>query len=102
MAANVGYMAFALAPLLLGAVLVRVDPRCRRVRVRSLLVYCGMMGLLIYGALRLVASISSSRVLWREVLVVLWFTIAWRLAWAIWLRTVGRVGQRWVRWGRMR
>lgn len=37
-----------------------------------------------------------------EVVVVLWFTIAWRLAWVIWRQTVGRWGQRWVRWGRLR
>ncbi|HSW44589.1 MAG TPA: alpha/beta hydrolase [Phycisphaerae bacterium] len=38
----------------------------------------------------------------REVFVVLWFTIAWRLAWTLWSRTVGRVGRRWVRWARWR
>jgi pimeloyl-ACP methyl ester carboxylesterase len=50
--------------------------------------------------MRFVAELAQARVLPVEVAVVLWFTIAWRLAWVIWSRTVGRWGQRWVRWGR--
>jgi pimeloyl-ACP methyl ester carboxylesterase len=34
--------------------------------------------------------------------VVLWFLITWQLAWWLWTATVGRLGQRWVRWARLR
>jgi len=60
------------------------------------------MGLVIYGALRLVAWIAGGRVKPFEIVIILWFTVTWRLAWAIWIRTVGRWGERWVRWARVR
>ncbi len=99
---QVGLVLFLLAPPVLAGLLFRLDPRTRRVRPRSLLLYVLVMGAMIYGALRLVAFVAMARVPLGEVAVVLWFMIAWRLAWALWTRTVARWGQHWVRWGRMR
>lgn len=101
MAPAIGWTAFVLIPIGLAVVLLRLDPRVRRVRGRSIVLYLVVMSLLIYGALRLVAAIASARVIPVEIAIVLWFTIGWRLAWAIWLRTVGRLGQRWGRWTRL-
>jgi len=99
---DLGSLLFLLAPLLLATFLLWRHPKYRHVRVWPLLLYVLAMGGLIWGALQFVGWIGEMKVLWWEVAVVLWFTIAWRLAWTIWARTVGRWGQRWVRWGRIR
>ncbi len=96
-----GYLCFAVAPPVLGCVLFRLDPRTRRIKASRILGYLVVMAVLIWGALQIVAHVASARVIWTEVLVVLWFTIAWRLGWAVWVRTIGVWGQRWVRWGRL-
>jgi pimeloyl-ACP methyl ester carboxylesterase len=59
------------------------------------------MCLVIYGALRLVAYIAGGQIRLLEIPIILWFTITWRMAWTLWCRTVGRWGERWVRWARM-
>ncbi len=41
------------------------------------------------------------RFLWGEVFWAVYFIIAWRLAWAVWVRTVGKLGERFSRWGRL-
>lgn len=97
-----GYIPFATAPVILGGLLLWRWPRCRRIRPRSILVYLVVMSLLIYGALRFVCYVASATVSLWEVLIVLWFAISWRMAWELWSRTVGRVGQKWVRWARRR
>jgi len=97
-----GFWVFMLAPVVLGAVLLWRFPSCRRVRYRSLFFYVVIMSLLIWGALEIVAYIASAKVPPVEIAIVLWFTISWRLAWAIWVRTVGQLGERWVRWARAR
>jgi pimeloyl-ACP methyl ester carboxylesterase len=99
---NAGEWLFLLAPLALGIILLWRYPATRLVRVRSLVFYIVVMSLLIWGALQAVAFVAMARVPLVEVLIVLWFTIAWRLAWALWTRTVGRAGQKWVRWARLR
>jgi alpha-beta hydrolase superfamily lysophospholipase len=46
------------------------------------------------------AYMAGGRVLVREIFWALYFIVAWRLAWAVWVRTVGRLGEprrRWVR-----
>ncbi len=88
------------APVVLAGVLLWRFPRCRRLRYRSLLLYVLVVGSLIWGALALVGYVATAKVPPREVVIVLWFAIGWRLAWELWSRTVGRWGQRWVRWAR--
>ena len=102
MALSIGECTFAAAPVILAAFLLWRFPAYRRFRVRSLIIYAAIMGTLIYGALSVVAYVASGRVMLREVLVVLWFTFAWRLAWELWSCSVGRWGQRRVHWGRIR
>ncbi len=97
-----GCVLFAVGPLFLAVVLFLIDRRSRRIRPASILSYVVIMAMLIAGALHLVAHIAEARVIWTEVVIVLWFTIEWRLGWAVWARVVGRAGQRWVRWGRLR
>ena len=90
MRSSLGWYLFILAPVALAAVLLWRFPSCRRIRIRPLVLYVLVMSGLIYAALRVVAYIAMAIVPPREVLVVLWFTIAWRLAWEIWNRSVGR------------
>src|SRR5690606_1904078 len=97
-----GSIVFLLAPPALAGVLLWRFPESRRVRPRSLLLYLAVMSLLIWGALRFVASVAAARVSLWEVAVVLWFTIAWRLAWALWTRTVGNWGQQHIRRAKLR
>ena len=98
----VGWFGFFLAPPLLAGVLVGRFAPYRRVRLGPLVIYVLVMGGLIGAALGFVGHVAVARVAVGEVLLVLWFTIAWRLAWTLWSRTVGRWGQRWVRWARLR
>ncbi len=84
---------FLAAPLVLAGVLLWRFPAYRRFRWRSLAVYAVVMTLLIWGALAIVARIASARVIYTEIPLILWFTIAWRLAWEIWSQYVNRLGR---------
>jgi len=97
-----GWGIFIAAPVVLGGVLIWRFPRSRRVSLRAVFAYVVFMALVIWAALALVTYVASSRVRLREVILLLWFTIGCRLAWPLWRRTVGRLGQRWVRWARRR
>ena len=99
---SIGEWVFLLAPVLLAGLLLWRFPRCRRVSYRSLLVYVLVVGSLIWGALAFVGYVATAKVPAGEVVIVLWFTIAWRLGWTIWSRSVGRWGRRWLRWARLR
>ena len=101
MPTSYGQWLFILAPVILGAVLLWRFPSSRRVRLHSLIIYVVVMSAIIFGALRFVAYIAAGRVIPSEIAIILWFTIAWRLAWTLWTKTVGRWGERWVRWTRM-
>lgn len=92
---------FVLAPLLLGGLLLWRYPQYRHVRWRHIAFYVVFLSIVLYGALRVVAEIATAHVPPWEVVVVLWFTLAWRLAWTLWTCTVGRLGQKWVRWARL-
>jgi len=93
---------FGIAPVLLLGALLWYWPQCRRVRWGVLLGYLGFLGLLLTAALMFVAHVAGARLIWREVAIVFWFTITWRLGWELWSRTVGHWGQRRVRWARLR
>jgi pimeloyl-ACP methyl ester carboxylesterase len=93
---------FAGAPVLLAALLLWRFPECRRFRIRPLLLYAILMSLLIWGALAVVARVASARVAAREIPLILWFTIGWRLAWELWARHINRLGRGWCRWARRR
>ncbi len=95
-----GYI-FLCMPLVLAGVLLWRFPAYRSFRCRSVLVYVAIMSALIWGALQVVAYIASARVIWTEIPLILWFTFGWRLAWELWSQTVGRLGQRRVRWGEL-
>ncbi len=97
---DLGTLAFVLAPPVLATILLWRYPAYRRIRVRSLLLYVVVMTALIWGALRFVTEIAGATIVPWEIAIILWFTIGWRLAWTLWGRTVGRWGQRWVRWAR--
>lgn len=96
-----GAVIFILAPLALAAVLLWRYPATRRLKPAALLTYPLVMGAVLYGALRLVAWIAVARVPWSKLLIALWFTITCRLAWSIWCRSVGRLGQARVRLARL-
>ncbi|MDM8004558.1 MAG: alpha/beta hydrolase [Phycisphaerae bacterium] len=120
MAGTMGYILFITAPGILGVALLwlkggreafcskrptRQVAREHHGRFRAskvVVLYLLFMSLLIYGALRFVGYIASAIVPAGEVFVVLWFLISWRLAWELWARTVGRLGQKWIRWARYR
>lgn len=98
---DLGTLVFLLAPPALTGVLLWRYPVYRRFRPKSLLAYVIIMSLLIWGALQVVAHIGQMKVQPREILVILWFTIAWRLAWTLWSHTVGHWGQSLIRWARL-
>ena len=52
------------------------------------------------AAVAFAAKVARGRVLWPEVFLALYFIVAWRMAWAVWKRTVGRIGEPLRRWGR--
>jgi len=98
--AHPGETVLLLMPPGLGALLWWGWPRVRRVPVWRYGVYLAVMVPVIAGAEWLAASTARGRVKPVEVFWALWFVVAWRLAWAVWARTVGRIGkvrQRWVR-----
>lgn len=66
-------------------------PRVRRWRWNGYVVYLVVMTVVVGGAETLVARLARGRVLPIEVFWALYFIVAWRLAWAIWARTVGRL-----------
>ncbi len=55
---------------------------------------------IVAGAEWFVAYVATGRVIPIEILWAIWFIVAWRLAWVVWSRTAGRLGERWRRWGR--
>ncbi|NLX13040.1 MAG: alpha/beta hydrolase [Phycisphaerales bacterium] len=97
----VGSVVCGCIPVLLAIILLWRFPRYRRFRIRSLVFYTVVMLLLIWGAMALVAWIATAKVVIREIFIVFWFTVSCRLAWELWSLSVGRMGQRWVRWARL-
>jgi fermentation-respiration switch protein FrsA (DUF1100 family) len=75
-------------------------PRVRATPWTSYLVYAGVMIAVIAAAQAFAARMARGRVLWLEVFWAFYFVVAWRLAWAIYKRTVGRMGECLRRWGR--
>lgn len=92
---------FIAAPILLATILLWRFPRCRRVKLRHTSIYIGLMTVLIWIALQCVAYVAHAAVPVQEIVVVLWFALGWRLGWALWSRTVGVMGNKWVRWARL-
>jgi len=96
------FWVFLLAPLIMGFVLFWRFPSCRVIRFKAVIFYLLIMTLLIWAALEFVAWVACAVVPPIEIFIVLWFAVGWRLAWELWNRTVGRLGQRRVRWARLR
>lgn len=91
---------FLLAPVVLASALLLRG--ARPPRAKRLLFYLGFLITVISVALHSVAWIAGARVDALEIVVVVWFAIGLRLAWELWRATLGRAGQRWVRWERRR
>jgi len=102
MTGSPGTWLFGMSPFVLAGFLLWRFPRSRQFRPGPLVTYVVVMSLLIWGALAVVASIASARVVVRQVLLILWFTISCRLAWEIWSQYVNRLGRGWCRWARFR
>jgi uncharacterized protein len=94
-----GSIAFLIAPPILAAILLRVRPRLR-VRPWVVAGYLLLLTLLIGSAMLFVAYVASAQLAATEVAIVVWLTASLRLTWELWAYTLGRVGQRWVRWER--
>lgn len=73
----------------------------RRLPLRGFLIYILVMVPLIAAAEAFAAKMAGGRILHLEIFWALWFLVAWRLAWALWKRTVGRAGENYRRWGRL-
>lgn len=95
------------APIFLGLCLAWLRPRL----LDSLRSWHGAIRALAYlvfvlavvsAALWFVGWIATARVPIREIAVVLWFTITLRLAWEVWARIVGNLGEGKRRWARRR
>lgn len=89
-----------LMPPVLGAMLWIGWPEVRQVRWWKLAVYGGVMGLAVIGATAFAAYAARGRILWSEVGWAWHFCVGWRLAWALWAKAVGRLGEVRRRWGR--
>lgn len=88
-----GELAILLMPPIFGGLLLWRWPRVRRVRPGSLLLYVIVMTAVLAATHAFVARLVGGRVLPVEVFWSLYFLAAWRFAWAVWSRTVGRVGE---------
>ena len=95
-----GETVIVLMPPVLGAVLWVHWPRVRRTPWWQHAAYLGFLFAVIAGAIVFAAHMARGRVLWMEVFWTVYFAVGWRLAWSIWQRTAGRVGERYRRWGR--
>ncbi len=89
-----------LMPWVFGAMLWWGWPAVRRISFAAYAVYGAVIVAAVAGAEWLAARMASGRVLWMEVFWASYFVIAWRVAWAVYAKTVGRCGERWRRWGR--
>jgi fermentation-respiration switch protein FrsA (DUF1100 family) len=74
-------------------------PRVRHIAWWKYAGYVAVMVIVLASAEVFAAHIAGGRLLWPEVFWALYFTVAWRLAWGVWTRTVGRIGERYRRWG---
>lgn len=90
------------APPILGAILLWCWPKTRRAPILGLAIYIAVMLVVVAGALWLVAKIASGRVIPSEILITAYFAFGWRMAWEIWRRTIGRIGQSRLRLARLR
>lgn len=95
-------MVIAIGPILLAVMLLSGWPKTRRVKWTALAVYVIVMLVVIAVALYIVARIANGVVMPREVLVVTYFAFGWRIAWELWNRTVGGIGQKRIRLLRLR
>ena len=95
-----GETVVVLMPPVFGAILWWGWPRVRRRSWRGYAVYVVALLAAVGAAQAIVAHVARGRVLVVEVFWTAYFCIAWRLAWAVYARTVGVAGERWRRWGR--
>ncbi len=75
-------------------------PVVRRTSWRQYALYLAVLVPVIAGAELFAAHMAMGRILWAEVFWAVYFVIAWRAAWAVWKRTIGRLGERHRRWAR--
>src|SRR5688572_5478239 len=89
-------------PPVLAALLWLRWPSVRRIRLWRLALYPLILTPVVYAAQLAAAYAASGRVLPIEVFWAIWFVLAWRLAWAVWVRMVGRIGEPYRRLARQR
>jgi fermentation-respiration switch protein FrsA (DUF1100 family) len=87
-------------PPVLGATLWWGWPNVRRTPAWKYIAYAVVLTLVLTAAEGLAAYMARGRLLLGEVFWALYFTVAWRMAWAVWARTVGHWGERYRRWSR--
>ncbi len=95
-----GETVLVLMPPALAAILWWGWPNVRRQSWRSLALYVVIMLGVIAVAEAFAAHVARGQLLGMEVFWAVYFIIAWRLAWALYKRTMGRVGEPLRRWGR--
>lgn len=89
-----------LMPPVFGCALWLGWPAVRRTPPWKFAAYLVVMAAVLAGAEGFAAWVAGGRLLWSEVLLALYFLVAWRLSWSLWARTIGRIGERYRRWGR--
>ncbi len=90
-----------LMPPVLTGVLWFGWPSVRRLPLSKYVAYAGMLFVVLNAAMWVAADAARGRILWWEVVLATYFAIAWRLAWAVWVRTAGRMGERYRRLARL-
>ncbi len=80
-------------PFAMGAVLWLRWPRVRCFRKWPIIIYLVVVSLAVFMAELIAAWFVGGRVIPIEVFWAVYFIIAWRLSWAVWSRSIGRLGE---------
>jgi len=97
---HTGETVILLMPPVFGTMLWFGWPHVRRIRWWKYVLYVVFIGGLISGAAVFASLVARGRPLPAEIFWAFYFCVGWRLAWTVWSRTVGRIGERDRRWGR--
>jgi pimeloyl-ACP methyl ester carboxylesterase len=91
--AHPGEAVLLVMPPLAGVILVAFWPEVRKVKKKLLILYIVVVTVMVLGAELTAAWFVGGRVIPIEVFWAVYFIVGWRLAWAIWKRTVGRIAE---------
>lgn len=98
--AHPGETVVLVAPVVLAGLLWLGWADVRRTSPWAYAGYAAVIVGVVAAAVAFATYMARGRMLWGEVALAAYFVLGWRMAWALWARTVGRCGERYRRWGR--